>query len=211
MHSPTKTRCERCRLHAELCVCAEIPRLGTRTRVVLLMHAQEINKPSNTGRLAHLCLPNSEIRLRGLRDGTPLDTAGLVDDAHETWMLYLSDRSEALTPSLVAGAAKPVRLLVLDGNWSQASRLGAKLSRELPSEVKHVKLTAGKPSEYQLRSEHHPDGLATFEAIARALGLLEGVPVQERMERVFRLMRDRTLYTRGKITKEALAGGLPSR
>ena len=46
------------------------------------------------------------------------------------------------------GKGKPVRLLVLDGNWSQASRLGAKLARDLPPSVRHVKLAAGKPSEF---------------------------------------------------------------
>lgn len=209
MHSCTKIRCERCRMHAELCLCAELPRLELRTRVVLLMHAQEVNKPSNTGRLAHLCLPNSEIRLRGSRDRAPLDLAGLVDESHETWMLYLSERSELLDERLAASATKPVRLLVLDGNWSQASRLGAKLGRALPPSVRHVRLGEGKPSEYRLRSEHHPHGLATFEAIARALGYLEGAAVQGSLERVFRIMTDRVLWTRGKLAAAEVAGGLP--
>jgi DTW domain-containing protein YfiP len=208
MHSSTKPRCGRCRLHAELCVCALIPRLETRTRVVLLMHAQEEQKPSNTGRLAHLCLPNSEIRLRGTPDRAPLELGGLEDHEHETWMLYLSDRSEPLTPAVAAAARKPVRLLVLDGNWSQASRLGAKLARDLPG-VRHVRLTAGKPSEYRLRTEHHPDGLATFEAIARALGVLESEHVQSEMERVFRTMTDRVLWTRGRLKSGEVTGGLP--
>ncbi len=198
-------------MHAELCVCAEIPRLELRTRLTLLMHAQEANKPSNTGRLAHLCLPNSEIRLRGTADRSPLDLSGLVSDDFETWMLYLSDRSETITPGLVAATRKPVRLVVLDGNWSQASRLGAKLARELPSSVRHVKLANGKPSEYRLRTEHHPDGLATFEAIARAIGFLEGAPVQEKMEHLFRVMTDRVLWTRGKLAAELVTGGLPGR
>ena len=169
-------------MHIELCLCKELPCLETRTRVVLLMHAQEAHKPSNTGRLAHLCLPNSEIRYRGLKDAAPLSLDGLTDESYETWMLYLSDRSELLSKELVERVEKPVRLLVLDGNWSQASRLGAKLSKQLPSSVKHVKLGSGLPSEYRLRSEHHPDGLATFEAIARALGFLDGAPVQEKLD-----------------------------
>lgn len=211
MISPAKARCAKCRLHADLCLCAEIPRLATRTRVVLLMHAQEEPKFSNTGRLAHLCLPNSEIRLRGLPDGTPLSLDGLVDDDHETWMLTLTDRSEALSPGLVAGLTKPVRLLVLDGNWSQASRLSAMLAKKLPPSVRHVKLGAGAPSEYRLRTEHHPHGLATFEAIARALGYLEGAQVQEPMERVFRVMTDRVLWTRGKLAADQVRGGIPGR
>jgi DTW domain-containing protein YfiP len=210
MHSCTKARCPRCLLHEELCLCTEIPRLETRTRVVLVMHAQESYKPTNTGRLAHLCLPNSEIRYRGLRDGTPLSLDGLMDKGHDTWMLHLSHESEELTEDLVQRTQKPVRLLVPDGTWSQASRTGSKLARDLPG-VRHVKLRALKPSKYKLRTEHDPNGMATFEAIARALGVMEGAAVQESMERIFRIMVDRMLWTRGKITAEEVFGGLPGK
>jgi DTW domain-containing protein YfiP len=203
-------RCPRCLLRSELCLCALVPHLETRTRVVLLMHAQEANKPSNTGRLAHLCLPNSEIRLRGLRDGTPLSLDGLFDDAHETWMLHLSHESSELNEALASGLTKPVRLLVPDGTWAQASRLGSMLARRYP-EIRHIKLRAGKPSHYRLRTEHHPDGMATFEAIARALGVLEGEKVEVEMEKIFRVMTDRVLWTRGKLPAEAVTGGIPEK
>lgn len=205
-----KARCTRCFLHTELCLCAQIPTIPLRTRVVLLMHAQEALKPTNTGRLANLCLPNSEIRLRGLHEGPPLSLDGLIDDSHETWMLYLSPSSEDLTPSLVASVAKPIRLLVPDGTWSQASSLGAKLVRKLPG-VKHVKLVSSKPSMYRLRSEHHPDGMATFEAIARTLGVIEGEDVQARMEHIFRVMTDRMLWTRGQLPAHEVVGGIPGK
>ncbi|MGE3262361.1 MAG: tRNA-uridine aminocarboxypropyltransferase [Bacteriovoracia bacterium] len=205
-----KPRCERCFLHTELCLCADIPSFALSTRVVLLMHAQEAEKPTNTGRLAHLCLPNSEIRLRGLRMGPPLSLEGLVDDTHESWMLYLSPESEALTPELVARTAKPIRLLVPDGTWSQASSLGAKLVKKLPG-VKHIKLISAKPSMYRLRSEHHPDGMATFEAIARTLGVIHGAAVQEKMEHIFRVMTDRMLWTRGQLPAREVVGGIPGK
>ncbi len=211
METKATGRCKVCNMRQDLCLCAHLPRLETSTRVVLLMHVGERNKPSNTGRLAHLCLPNSEIRYRGARDGTPLSLTGLLDDTHQTWMLHLSPESEALTPELAEKKpAKPVRLLVPDGTWSQASRLGSQLARQLPG-VKHVMLSAGmKPTEYKLRTEHHPDGMATFEAIARSLGVLEGSGVQEKMEEIFRIMNDRVLYSRGKLKAEQVRGGLPS-
>lgn len=193
-------RCPACNMRKDLCLCAHLPRLETRTRVVLLMHVGERDKPSNTGRLAHLCLPNSEIRYRGARDGTPLDLNGLVDEGFETWMLRLSPEAEELNPAILEKTKKPVRLLVPDGTWAQASRLGSKLARQLPG-VKHVKLSAAqRPTEYKLRTEHHPDGMATFEAIARALGVLEGELVQTEMEKIFRRLNDTVLYTRGKLT-----------
>jgi DTW domain-containing protein YfiP len=197
-------------MHEDLCVCSLVPNLPTPTRVVLMIHAQEIVKPSNTGRLANLCLPNSEIRLRGTRDGKPLDLENLITEDHETWLLTLSDRSEEITPEMVEKLTKPVRLLVPDGTWSQASRLGSMLARKLP-EAKHVMLKATKSSEYRLRSEHLADGMATFEAVARTLGFLEGPQVQEEMEKIFRIMTERTLYVRGKLAAHEVAGGIPRR
>jgi DTW domain-containing protein YfiP len=46
------SRCNRCRMHSSLCVCALIPTLETRTRLVLVIHRAEDRKPTNTGRLA---------------------------------------------------------------------------------------------------------------------------------------------------------------
>ncbi len=195
-------------MHQELCVCSLLPKLHTRTRLVILMHCNEERKPSNTGRWAQLCLPNSEIRLRGLPDRTPLNLDGLVDEACESWMLHLSPESEEISEELVRATKKPIRLLVPDGTWAQASRLGAKLGKQLPS-VKHVKLKAFKPSEYRLRSEYHPDGMATFEAIARALGVIEGAEVQKKLEAFFQVVTDRMLWTRGKLPASAVRGGLP--
>jgi DTW domain-containing protein YfiP len=204
-----KPRCQRCRMHAELCICELCPRLELKTRVVVVMHAQEFEKPSNTGRLASLCLPNSEIRLRGVYKGPALSLDGLVDEDYETWMLCLSDRSEELSPAVAASAKKPVRLLVPDGTWPQASRTGSMLARQLPASVRHVKLGLGAPSEYRLRTEHLAEGLATFEAISRALGMLEGAEVEARLLELFRIMTDRMMYMRGKLPADQVRGGIP--
>ena len=64
-------RCQRCRLHRSLCLCPLIPRLETRTRLVLVIHRREDRKSTNTGRLATECLPNSEVIVRGDAESHP--------------------------------------------------------------------------------------------------------------------------------------------
>jgi hypothetical protein len=59
------SRCGQCRLFRHHCLCDLLPRVETRTRVVVVLHQLEDHKTSNTGRLAHRCLPNSEIVIRG--------------------------------------------------------------------------------------------------------------------------------------------------
>ncbi len=58
-------RCPACRLHSGLCLCAELPEVKTRTRVVLVLHQLEERKSTNTGRLALRCLPNSSVVAHG--------------------------------------------------------------------------------------------------------------------------------------------------
>ena len=67
------------------------------------------------------------------------------------------------------------------------------------------------------RMEHHctarPNRLATIEAIARALQILEGPTagdeIQRRLDHIFRVMVDRTLWTNGRISTDAVTGGIP--
>src|SRR3569623_3738666 len=58
-------RCAQCRLFQADCLCDLSPSVPTRTRVVVVIHQLEDHKTSDTGRLAHRCLPNSEIVFRG--------------------------------------------------------------------------------------------------------------------------------------------------
>lgn len=177
-------------MRTDVCLCAIIPRLPTRTRVVLLMHWTESLATTNTGRLAALALPNSEIRLRGLKD-QPMSTEALVSEERETLLLYPDDDAEVLS----APPERPVTLLVPDGTWRQAS----KVARREPAlaGVRRIKLAAGPKSGFRLRTAPQPHCLSTIEAIARALGVLEGEPVRASLESLFSEMVERTMSTRG--------------
>jgi DTW domain-containing protein YfiP len=72
-----------------------------------------------------------------------------------------------------------------------------------------VTLPSGQETSYLLRHEPKMEGLATMEAIARAFGILEGESVQEELEAIFRIMVDRTLYSRGQIARDEVHGGVP--
>jgi len=61
-----------------------------------------------------------------------------------------------------------------------------------------VSLPGGPPSAYQLRASPRVDGVCTFEAIARALGIIEGGTVQRQMEEFFHIFVERVLYIRGR-------------
>ncbi|PTL83375.1 tRNA-uridine aminocarboxypropyltransferase [Vitiosangium sp. GDMCC 1.1324] len=168
-----RPRCPRCNLPSHLCLCAEIPRVETRTRLLLLQHVMEIAKKSNTGRVAALALAN----VRLLTYGSPaefLDTALLSEPG--TWLLYPDG------PTAPSDAPPPRQLVVLDASWSQARRMTQRLPvlRALPRLV----LPPPEPGLLRLREPTHPSGMSTLDAIARAVSALEGPDVAAPLERL---------------------------
>lgn len=192
--SKRSVRCPRCRLHLPLCICDATPRLDLATRLILVMHRRELIKPTATGPLALSVLTNSELRIQGYRE-RQLDFSDLECEQRRTLLLYPGEDAPVLSRDFLSADPRPVNLVVPDGTWRQAARMG----RRLPG-LEHaamVRLPETAKTGWGVRRECHPEGLATFEAIARALGIIDCCEVQETMEELFRLMVARTLQARG--------------
>ncbi|MEI8259618.1 MAG: tRNA-uridine aminocarboxypropyltransferase [Deltaproteobacteria bacterium] len=196
-------RCPRCRMHASLCICDLIPRIETRTRLLLVIHRIEDRKPTNTGRLAVECLPNSEVSVRGF--AAESEPRLVIDPGSQPVFLFPAD--DAIPIARFVDSPRPVTLIVPDGTWRQAFKVRNRVPgmRDVPC----VTVPPDAPTRYRLRAEPHKDGLATIEAIARALGVLEGSHVREKIERVFDVMVGRTRWSRGELPGEDVPGGVP--
>lgn len=152
------------------------------------MHRREVFKTTNTARLATIALTNAELRLVG-RPEDRVQLEGLAAPALRAVLLYPSANARPLTRELAADG--PLTLVVPDGNWRQAKKMAA--NEEQLEPLPHVTLPAGPPSRYTLRTHPDPRFLATLEAIARALGILEGEAVQRRLEELLARKVDRAL------------------
>jgi len=163
-------------------MCELIPQLDLTTRVVLVMHRREILTTTASGPLALAALPNSELFLHGVKDA-PVDLRFLHSGERRVLLLYPSEDARPLSPELLAADPRPVTLVVPDGSWRQASRA----ARRIPGVelAERVTLPPDRPTEWGLRRETKAFGLATFEAIARALGILESADVRSELEAVF--------------------------
>lgn len=190
--SKRSVRCDHCRMHLDRCLCATLPDLDLRTRVELVLHARERYKPTSTGELATKCLRNSAVNVHGLPNA-PLDF-GTPPEDRRWFVLYPGEDAQVLDTACVHDDPRPVTLFVPDGNWRQAS----KMARRIPGLdlATPVVLPEGAPTRYRLRNEPKPGGLATMEAIARALGILEGPDVEAALLDVFDRMVEHTLETR---------------
>jgi len=200
-------RCRFCRMLGRLCVCPLIPDppLATRTRVVLVMHRAESSKSTNTGRLATACLANSEIVVRG-RKGKPSEPLAWSETVQPLLLFPFEDAKPIADAARILDG-RPVVLIVPDGTWRQAS----KVRRRVPglADVKCVSVSGEGKMPHRLRAEAHAHGLSTIEAIGRAMAVLEGEDVQRTLERVFRSMVERTLWTRGELEAADVCGGIP--
>lgn len=79
----------------------------------------------------------------------------------------------------------------------------------LNDQIACATLPAGGVSRYRLRHGAKPERLATIEAIAVAMGILEGPEAARQLEHIFRVMVDRTLWTNGRLPAHAVTGGIP--
>lgn len=183
-------RCPSCWLPLNSCVCSELPRLHVATRVVIVMHHVEGRRASNTGRIAAKIL-GAEVRLRGVPSGA---VAPRMPEGRRL-VLFPADGARVLRAE--DALEGPVVLVVPDGNWRQASRVIQREEAAIGAEV--VTLPAGAPSRYRLRRRHNEGALSTFEAVARALGILESPSIEAEMMRAFDLFVGRTLALRGGI------------
>jgi len=105
-------------------------------------------------------------------------------------------------------AAKAITLIVPDGTWRQTNRV----RRRVPglAAIQAVSLTSTQASNYRLRRTHVGSRLATFEAIALALGILEGPAIEAHLLHVFRAIVDRALWSNGRLSTEEVTGGIPA-
>jgi DTW domain-containing protein YfiP len=205
-------------MHRSLCICALLPRIETRTRVVLIIHQLETGKPTNTGLVAARCLPNSAVMVRGRAPddaGGASATGGLYPDITTmpaagggAQRLLLYPHASATPLEGWRGTTAPLELLVPDGTWRQAARTRARLRAQL-GDIPCVSLLPPPPAHKRLRGAFTPQRLATLEAVARALGVLEGPDVERALLRVYRIMTDRTLWTNGRISASEVTGGIP--
>lgn len=194
----TKDPCQRCFLHKELCICESIPTLNLKTKLWLMVHAKELKRTTNTGRLALEALPNSEMKIRGLID-SKVDLSTAMNGCFHPLLLFPSDDAIELSAEFVKSLKQPVLLIVPDGNWRQAS----KVHHRHPEfkNIQRVVINKENSASGFLRKETTSNGMATLQAIAYALGAIEGDEVQNKLLKLYQLKLNQTLRGRGQLLK----------
>ena len=181
-------RCTECGMVSGACLCGSFQPALLKTRVHIVLHAAELKKASNTGKIARLLLSNSALHVHGhVNNQKPTELA--LSPGYEPVLLFPGG-SEELAPQ-----DHPLELIVPDASWSQAVLMG----RRIPyvKTIRHVHLPAPSPSFVLRRAT--TGRLSTMESIIRALGILEGAEVERALMETWAHFARALLAERGKI------------
>ncbi|UTA47844.1 DTW domain-containing protein [Simiduia sp. 21SJ11W-1] len=174
-------RCTRCQLKTNYCVCAHLRPIASPVEFVLIMHRDELFKPTNTGRLIADCFPGQTHAFCWDRlHPHPALLALLADPARECLVIFPGDEGGP-RPVLTQpqSTSRLLTLLVLDGTWKQGRRM-YNLSPWL-QQVPALKLNPAARGEYATRVAAHDEYLSTAESAALALSLAGEIPLGQHL------------------------------
>ena len=164
----SRAQCSRCLRPQTHCLCALIPQLDSRTRVLLLQHPSEVGHALNTARLADLGLLNAELRVGEVFE----DLATLLNPpGYQARLLFPGEGAQLIDTAEPSDESLPWLLVVPDATWRKARKLLH--LNPLLAQLPRVTLPEGAVSRYRLRKAPGPGALSTLEAIVQALEILE--------------------------------------
>ncbi len=192
--------CYRCFWPEKLCWCASLRPMATRTRFVFLMHPKEFKEEkAGTGRLTHLCLPNSELHMGKGFDGHERVRELIDDPRNFPVLLYpgkdavnLSECEQTATFSSHMSNRKLV-VFLLDATWGGAR----KMLNQSPGlqRLPRIMFTPSAPSRYIIKQQPAEGCLSTLEAVHELLTVLartglDEYPEPEQLLGLFQRMQD---------------------
>ncbi|MCS3416046.1 DTW domain-containing protein [Pseudomonas yamanorum] len=191
----SRPQCSRCLRPTTHCLCALIPRLDSRTRVLLLQHPSEVNHALNTARLAALGLVNAQLVVGEVFEDmqTLLNPPG-----YQARLLFPAEGAQPL--QAYTSSDEPLLLVVPDGTWRKARKLLH--LNPLLAALPRVTLAEGAVSRYRLRKAPGPGALSTVEAIVQALQTLEAPALFEPLLKPFEALIDGQIAAMGPAVFE---------
>lgn len=194
-------RCARCQFAPRWCICAGERAIACPLQVDVLIHHREFNRPTSTGRLINRVMPASRSHL--FRRERPIDRASLLAPGRETWILH--PRGEPLPTG--TDPAK-LQVLLLDGSWREAARM----STEVASLGRLVRLPEAGAGRYHLRTHEHGGRYSTVESLLMLFAALGLTETETELRLQFELHVYAGLRTRGaKVKAEEFLATSPIR
>jgi DTW domain-containing protein YfiP len=169
---PRKT-CPNCQRPLRVCYCSALVKVVNTTRVLIIQHPLEQKHPFNTGRMAHLCLSNSELivaeTLSTIQLASILNTPSALLYPSLPWLPNTPEIEPGKKESAVHSNIQ--QLIVIDATWNKSKKM-LHLHPALQKLPRHH-LKGNLSSNYQIRKTTVANGLSTLESIVKALNAME--------------------------------------
>jgi DTW domain-containing protein YfiP len=161
--------CPRCAYPTKTCVCHAIEETQYQTRVVVLQHPDEVKHAKNTARLISLVIPETEVAVgESAEDFAELSGRFANDSA----AVVLFPTTDSIALDISAGREPIDTLIILDGTWRKARKMW--LMNPWLHKLRVCHLRGTDQSAYSIRKTSVRGGMASIEAVAHGLELLEG-------------------------------------
>ncbi len=167
-----RPRCAACGLPARTCVCALVTPVRNEVEVLVLQHPDEAREAKNSARLLRLGLARCRVVVGESFEPAAL-AALLGGDVSATALLYPADTAGGAP--IMGEAARPRRLVLLDGTWRKSLKMLH--ANPLLQSLQRWPLAPDAPARYRaLRKARLPGQLSTLEAACAALADIESAP-----------------------------------
>ena len=164
--------CSTCKRPPSVCYCSALVQVANRIKVLIIQHPLEQKHPFNTGRMAHLCLTNSNLIVAEHLSDEQLDNILSVSSALLYPSLNWLPEVEQLNNDVEKLDSKLEQLIVIDSNWSKSKKM-LHIHPRLQA-LPRLSLQSHEKSNYQIRKSTMSESLSTIESITQALTQLEG-------------------------------------
>ena len=195
------SRCKYCQLGAQACLCDYVPKIQSGVDFILLMHRNELFKPTNTGRLLADINPHCHVHLWSRTQPEAALLEMINDPDRQCFIVFPSSSIQADRPRPVyqhiPDTDKRTTFILLDGTWTQCSRMFS-LGRWL-DKIPVIELPKGRTKGYQVRKSLTDSQLATAEAGMLCLELAGESHNAGVLEHYFNVFNQHYLATRGVI------------
>lgn len=169
--------CLQCRQPDFGCYCLDIRKIDCKIKFVILIHPIEARRRIATGRMAHLCLENSELIVGEDYTGDRRVNRILLNPEFSPAVLYPSHSALNLSfctareKSRLLADDRQTVIFVIDGTWATA-RKTMHLSRNLKL-LPRLSFSPPHQSQFQVRKQPGVECFSTIEAIHHLIDLID--------------------------------------
>lgn len=175
----TVKRCQQCQLPVYACICQWKPSVKSELEVILIMHSDEILKPSNTGHLISEVLGDNCHLFEWSRTEPEEKLLQLLNNKNRQYAILFPppleqvrqpSRPITIAPTIdeiqAKSPEKKLTLVILDGTWRQCKRMFNQ--SQWLYHIPCFDLDVSQQAQYKLRKSAEAHQLATAEAAALA-------------------------------------------